>query len=283
VSPEKLSLTPPETSAAIESGNLVTSTLLPSYITLGSSMFTSCAPGATAYVTLEPCSHFGRTPPCCEALREAGVDRVVVGQRDPNPKVDGGGLLSRAAGGGVEVLVMDDQGSREVADDFLKRMEVRDERTRESSPPSSPLHTHRNHLNHPPIPPTPQLRNSATPQTIKDRRAKGKNLEVLTGSKKRSLRATANRLKSLGTMPEVHTPGTLTPQFLASLDKMLLDNPLVLMRNCGNKKKEAKEIGERVKGLLEGVEVAQVVGHTVLLYRLGVEGEDGEGEVGEGV
>ncbi|GMI44443.1 hypothetical protein TrCOL_g5601 [Triparma columacea] len=242
VSPEKLSLTPPETSAAIESGNLVTSTLLPSYITLGSSMFTSCAPGATAYVTLEPCSHFGRTPPCCEALREAGVERVVIGQRDPNPKVDGGGVKFLEEGGGVEVLVMDDQGSREVADDFLKRME-----------------------------------------TIKDRRAKGKNLEVLTGSKKRSLRATANRLKSLGTMPEVNTPGTLTPQFLASLDKMLLDNPLVLMRNCGNKKKEAKEIGERVKGLLEGVEVAQVVGHTVLLYRLGVEGEDGEGEDGEGV
>ncbi|GMH75165.1 hypothetical protein TrRE_jg12145 [Triparma retinervis] len=92
VSPDKLSLTPSELSTAVASGNLVTSTLLPSYISSGSSMFTSCAPGSTAYVTLEPCSHFGRTPPCCAALKSAGVSRVVIGQRDPNPKVDGGGV-----------------------------------------------------------------------------------------------------------------------------------------------------------------------------------------------
>ena len=48
--------------------------------------------GATAYVTLEPCSHFGKTPPCADALVRAGVRRVVVGVRDPNPKVDGGGM-----------------------------------------------------------------------------------------------------------------------------------------------------------------------------------------------
>ena len=43
------------------------------------------AEGATAYVTLEPCSHFGRTPPCCDALVESGVNRVVVAMDDPNP------------------------------------------------------------------------------------------------------------------------------------------------------------------------------------------------------
>jgi diaminohydroxyphosphoribosylaminopyrimidine deaminase/5-amino-6-(5-phosphoribosylamino)uracil reductase len=48
--------------------------------------------GATAYVTLEPCCHHGRTPPCTDALVRAGVARVVVGVRDPNPRVDGGGL-----------------------------------------------------------------------------------------------------------------------------------------------------------------------------------------------
>ena len=55
--------------------------------------------GATAYVTLEPCCHHGRTPPCTDALLRAGVRRVVVGVRDPNPRVDGGGLTILQAGG----------------------------------------------------------------------------------------------------------------------------------------------------------------------------------------
>ena len=64
------------------------------------------ARGAALYVTLEPCSHLGATPPCADALIEAGVARVVAGQIDPNPEVSGEGL-ERLRRAGVEVEVAD--------------------------------------------------------------------------------------------------------------------------------------------------------------------------------
>ena len=64
------------------------------------------ARGATLYVTLEPCSHHGRTPPCADAVVEAGIARAVVGARDPNPVVDGRGL-ARLREAGVEVELLD--------------------------------------------------------------------------------------------------------------------------------------------------------------------------------
>jgi diaminohydroxyphosphoribosylaminopyrimidine deaminase/5-amino-6-(5-phosphoribosylamino)uracil reductase len=64
------------------------------------------ARGATLYVTLEPCSHHGDTPPCAEAVVEAEIARVVAGVGDPNPKVDGKGF-ERLRAGGVEVEVVD--------------------------------------------------------------------------------------------------------------------------------------------------------------------------------
>src|SRR5580765_797050 len=63
------------------------------------------ARGSTMYVSLEPCTHHGSTPPCVDAIREAGVERVVVGVRDPNPNVSGGGVERlREAGIDVEVV-----------------------------------------------------------------------------------------------------------------------------------------------------------------------------------
>jgi len=61
------------------------------------------ASGATAYVTLEPCSHYGLTPPCVEALIDAGVAKVVIAMQDPNPLVAGQGV-TRLKESGVEVL-----------------------------------------------------------------------------------------------------------------------------------------------------------------------------------
>jgi diaminohydroxyphosphoribosylaminopyrimidine deaminase/5-amino-6-(5-phosphoribosylamino)uracil reductase len=80
--------------------------------------------GATAYVTLEPCSHFGRTPPCVDALINAGIKRVVAAVLDPNPQVAGRGL-QRLQAAGIEVTCpLLEEAAREMNIGFFKRMQT---------------------------------------------------------------------------------------------------------------------------------------------------------------
>ena len=80
------------------------------------------ARGATAYVTLEPCAHHGRTPPCADALIEAGIGRAVIALEDPDPRVSGAGIARLEAAGVAVTLGVGAEAATEINAGFLLRI-----------------------------------------------------------------------------------------------------------------------------------------------------------------
>ncbi len=78
--------------------------------------------GATLYVNLEPCNHYGRTPPCTEALIAAGIAKVVVGMIDPDPRVQGQGIARLRAAGIETVVGVEEEACRELNEAFIHRV-----------------------------------------------------------------------------------------------------------------------------------------------------------------
>lgn len=202
----------------------------------------------TAYVTLEPCCHYGRTPPCAYSLATSKVNRVVVGFRDPNPRVDGGGVkLLQDVGVTVEMAAdsapSQEQACHELVTNFVKRI---------------------------------------TPSEAHD-----VDYAYVTGAMRRALRALAANRKKDGSLVEVEWQGSsvkadenmeqtlvelnLSARWMERLDAVLWEQEIVQLRlnKAVAKKKGAKILGQRIADSLRA-HVAQTVGHTCLLYRPGM-------------
>jgi len=201
------------------------------------------AKNVTAYVTLEPCCHHGKTPPCASALTLAKVDRVLVGFPDPNPRVSGGGVkLLEDSGVSVEHAdeAMEDK-CLALVENFAKRIMPR----------------------------------VSTDYEITMNGAKRVALRTYAGRKKTDKTIVeeewpkkGDRVDDLADLPIAIGALLLDPIWMERVDSLLWKEEIILLRltNAVSKKKGAKLLGERIARELDA-HVAQVVGHTALLYR----------------
>ncbi|GAX14777.1 diaminohydroxyphosphoribosylaminopyrimidine deaminase / 5-amino-6-(5-phosphoribosylamino)uracil reductase [Fistulifera solaris] len=213
----------------------------------------------TAYVTLEPCCHYGQTPPCALALQLAGVQRVVVGFRDPNPRVDGGGVQFLQQKG-VTVDLMNDPACASLVAAFCQRITPR--------PAEWPSDTYNDQV-------TGAMRSAL--RSVAGRQKAAGTLPEVSWAKDMLVDSELWILQEQRVEDDtdkciaMYKTIKIKPEWMEHLDQLLWDHELVQVRlnNAVNKKKDAKLVGQVIAAQLQA-HVTQTVGHTCLLYRPGV-------------
>lgn len=244
----------------------------------------------TAYVTLEPCCHYGKTPPCAMSLIHAGVSRVVIGYRDPNPKVNGGGASL--------LLQQQEQQEEERKNIQVDILSIPDNHTIDDTT----ITTATSIVAQECYSMIQGFVKRITPRNIHvptDGYIQSQYDTFMNGAKRSYLRNLAGQWKHKNIMVEYTWPTTTTTtasrtihiihskdneqdivqrlnalpfnhNWIESIDNTLWEKELVLLRlsNIISKRKYIKIVGERIAKELQA-HVVQVLGHTVLLYRPG--------------